>query len=361
LVLSGVAEMLNVIDFTVLRDEKAFYLLKEEWNSLLDRSESKSVFLTWEWLYNWWKVYREDRELFIICGYDGEELKAIFPLLKRKLKRLGIFKEVRLEFLGTGEDERDEVCSYLMEPIIYLDEKCDLYYDALLSFLSGHLLNEWDYIYLSSLRASSAFVKAITNFFKSADYVIRINKTFDNGVTILDVGWDGFIKSLGKRTRKRLKREKKILEATNGFNYKFLEDEKDLHKMLDIFKDLSLKRWGKKSAFASSKFFDFQKMVCKDFYKKGILKLSLMEGNGKIIAGNLDYAYKDTVYGYQTAFDPVFNSKIGVGFLSMVYCIESAINEGYKRYDWYRTRENSYKAHFITLSEEILNISVSKT
>src|SRR5437867_20023 len=48
-----------------------FTALKEEWNSLLTESGSNEISLTWEWLYTWWKVFRDDsRRLLILAVRD---------------------------------------------------------------------------------------------------------------------------------------------------------------------------------------------------------------------------------------------------------------------------------------------------
>jgi hypothetical protein len=348
------------VKLKIIRDEKTFYSLKEKWNNLLECSDSRSIFLTWEWLYTWWKIYSEDRELFIIVSYDENELVAIFPLLRRKIKILGIYEQFILEFLGTGEEEKDEVCSNFMELIVRPDIERSNIYNAVFSFLVEQLFKEWDYIVLKSVRADSAFAKAIITFFNTNNCLVQVAKNFTNGATILDGGWNDFIKSLGQRTRKRIKRERKLLESMSGFKYRFLKNENEFEVMFDTFVKLSLKRWNNGGAFSSQKFLNFQKNVCREFFEKGYLKLSLMEVDGKIVAGNLDYFYKDTVYGYQTAFDPEFNPKIGIGTLGMVYCIEAAVREGFKRYDWYKTVSGSYKEHFVNYLEDIIDLKVMK-
>ena len=44
----------------VLRDTREFASLKEEWDELYNSCPSATPFSSWEWLYSWWEVYRED-------------------------------------------------------------------------------------------------------------------------------------------------------------------------------------------------------------------------------------------------------------------------------------------------------------
>jgi len=43
------------------------------WNKLLAESETRSIFLTWQWLATWWECFREGADLFtFVVERDGE-------------------------------------------------------------------------------------------------------------------------------------------------------------------------------------------------------------------------------------------------------------------------------------------------
>src|SRR5437879_10542391 len=66
-----------------IEDSGGFEKLREEWTDLLHGSASNCLFLTWEWLYTWWKHLSAGRRLFIITVRCGQELIAIAPLTLR--------------------------------------------------------------------------------------------------------------------------------------------------------------------------------------------------------------------------------------------------------------------------------------
>jgi hypothetical protein len=68
--------------------------LRPVWNPLLAKTWSKSVFLTWEWIENWWNVYNSGFDLAIIVAREGGTPCGIAPLLIRR----GSLP--RLEFVG---------------------------------------------------------------------------------------------------------------------------------------------------------------------------------------------------------------------------------------------------------------------
>jgi len=76
--------------------------LRQEWDELLQASDSGCVFLTWEWLSTWWRHLAEGRSLFILIVRRSRKLVALAPfcLRPRSLSRARPLPEV--EFLGSG-------------------------------------------------------------------------------------------------------------------------------------------------------------------------------------------------------------------------------------------------------------------
>ncbi|HHL40098.1 MAG TPA: GNAT family N-acetyltransferase [Deltaproteobacteria bacterium] len=342
----------------VVSDEGEFRAMRQAWDALLGRSGTGSVFLTWEWLYTWWKSFGDDKQLYIIVAGD-DETRAILPLYRRKVPGFVYPGSVKLEFLGTGEERSDEVCSYMLDMIAEAGCEEQAYAD-IFAFLREVRPCDWDLMSLKFVSSRSGFIDAARRYFGEDAYTVHVEESFRNGITLLDDGWQGFYNGLGKKTRKMVRSGRRRLESMNGFSYRFLQRRDELSGMLDAFVKLSLKRWGGGGAFASPKFSSFQRAVCEEFADRGMLKLSLMEVGGRPVAGNLDYCYRDTVYGYQTAFDAGFSKNLSVGLLGMLYCIENAAEEGFRKYDWYRVARESYKERFISCYEEIVNLVVAR-
>ena len=44
-----------------------FAAIRDEWNDLLQASDSDTIFLTWEWAFSWWEIFHEaNMDLFIL-------------------------------------------------------------------------------------------------------------------------------------------------------------------------------------------------------------------------------------------------------------------------------------------------------
>src|SRR5262249_55912900 len=73
-----------------------------EWDDLLQASVADRIFLTWDWLWVWWRHFGRGRRLAVVIVRCDGELVAIAPLAlgMRRTSRLVPFRA--LEFLGTG-------------------------------------------------------------------------------------------------------------------------------------------------------------------------------------------------------------------------------------------------------------------
>src|SRR5881628_3752431 len=90
-----------------IQDEAGFRALQHCWNQLLQESTADTMFLTWEWLYTWFKHLREDRELLILRLSHGEETVGLLPMAVRP-HILDNFLGVRVVgFLGMGKAGAD--------------------------------------------------------------------------------------------------------------------------------------------------------------------------------------------------------------------------------------------------------------
>src|SRR5262249_5321848 len=97
---------------------------------LLAKSDADHVFLTWEWLFTWWKHLGGGRELALITVRDGDHLLAIAPLALRRA-RVAAIEFPALEFLGHGA-----VGSDYLDVIVRRDRRAEAL-EALVEYFHG--------------------------------------------------------------------------------------------------------------------------------------------------------------------------------------------------------------------------------
>ena len=116
---SGAGDRLANLTVTALRSIEAVDAAAGAWDDLLERSRDPEIFLTHAWMRSWWEVFGGEggRQPLVLLVHDGPQLIGLAPLQVRPVAGIGPARLKRLEFLGTGEDEADEVCSDFLDVV----------------------------------------------------------------------------------------------------------------------------------------------------------------------------------------------------------------------------------------------------
>ena len=88
------------LSVTCIEDRTQLSALEAEWETLLDRADVASPFLTPAWQFAWLDTYGAGRRLFVLVARRGGELVGLWALA---IRRRGIFRV--LEPLGAGRSD----------------------------------------------------------------------------------------------------------------------------------------------------------------------------------------------------------------------------------------------------------------
>ena len=116
--------MLNISEIKTFEE---LLSLENQWNPLLNRSETNTIFLTYEWIANWWKIFGKGKELLVLLVKNDENLVGIAPLMIANSKKFGIIDK-KIQFIGApladycdfiiAEDKESvlkQIYSYILE------------------------------------------------------------------------------------------------------------------------------------------------------------------------------------------------------------------------------------------------------
>jgi len=318
--------MLTVEEITNSSD---FLQLAGVWNNLLSGSAANNIFLTWEWISNWWQVYGNNKELYVLTLKDNEStLVGIAPLYIRKNKILKGFPVNEVRFLGTGEDVSPDYLDFIIEQGRE-SEALDAYIRHLAS------KNQWDILNLTDMLSTSCNISFLTEAAQNGKFTIRQSDCATCPYIALPSSWEEYVSTLSANTRYNVKRRIKNIERDFTVRYFVWEDFEMLDDAMERLAHLHNKRWEEKEcrhSFSSNEYVLFHKAVAKDFAKQGWLYLSCLELNGEIVGMLYDYRYGDNISYYQAGFDPAFH-KYSPGLVLRAYVIRRAIDEGIKEVD----------------------------
>lgn len=337
------------LDIAIVDTSQKFYNLRHEWNTLLENSESCSIFLTWEWLYHWWEVYGDSKKsLFIITVRTCGKLIGIAPLCIEH-KYLGIFREIA--FLGSNI-----VCSEYIDFILMKGTE-----DIALASICDKLKKgrkEWDLVKLSHMLSTSYSGMAFRSFFAGFKYLVNKGYSYSSYID-LKQGFDENYESYSSRLKNTLRRKKRRAEkigtvqfVRSGMN----RNGQNIFLELVRLNKLGMARKGIRTPFDDERFLAFHQRVFKDLERKGLAELRFVVVEGKAIAGIYLLMYKNRCYFYQSGFDPAWE-RLSPGTLLFDHCIKWAHDAGFEEFDFLRGGE-PYKNDWSKLKKESIQIII---
>ena len=300
-----------------------------------------NIFSFKEWVSTWWQCYGNEKELRLYMYLDEQNnVKAILPLMLKNEEN----NIVLLQMCDSCSDYYKVICSSKN-----LEElKC---------LLKNVLQNEkFDRFTISNLREDDDNTKmliraALENHIKVSisicekNYYINTNGKYE----------DYFVKQ-SQNFRHKINHIRK-----NGqlFNFDIIEeyDSKILDKLVMIHR----KKWKSDmqvSVFSDQRRIIFLKQICKEYAKKGYLRIFILKHNNDIIAYRLGFLYQNIYHDWNTSYDIEYK-KLSVGILLCDYIVRYCFQKGIKAFDFLRGEED-YKKKFATNCRNLLKLDIYK-
>ena len=338
-----------------IRDTVRLKSLANKWNNILSQSESDSIFLTWEWVFNWWQVYGNGKELRVLVVKDQhEDIVAIAPFYIHTKTFFGGLSVNEIRFLGTGEDVSPDYLDFIIMRG-FENEAINTF----MRYLAAE--NGWDIVHLTDMLSTSITAEVIRKVAANKGLIVESSERAICPYIRLLPDWDEYIQSLSNNMRFNIKRRMRNLEKDFRTRYFVWQDMEGLEYVMGRLSSLHNKRWEQKGAehsFSSKQYNAFHQMVAREFALKGWLQLSCLELNDEIVAILYDYRYRDKIYYYQGGFDPSLY-KYSPGLVLRAYVIQKAIKDGIKEIDLLKgAYEHKYK--WTEYDRQTINLTIGK-
>ena len=315
--------ILRVVEVTF----EEFLQLRKTWDDALCRSIDNNVFLTWEWLSSWWRIFGKERDFHLITVADGERLLAAAPLMisEYNVSRLKLRK---LEFIGSPDSDYHT---------FLLTEK-KLEHVRMMIEYTGERTN-WDSVEFHEIPEDSNTAEFLT-MLKKPLFKARMQHVCP--YSTLPNQFNDYLIKLDRKVRGELHRCEKRLREENNIGFRICNKITDVREAMRTFIDLHEKRWRSKKqsgSFSSKKnFANFHLEVAQLFAERGWLSLSFTTVNDMPVACSYDFTYGQKLYGYLSGFDPSY-AKYGIGDINLMYLIEHCIKNNLREIDFMRGDE----------------------
>jgi CelD/BcsL family acetyltransferase involved in cellulose biosynthesis len=325
-------------------DVQKFARLTREWNSLLEACDSQCLFLTWEWLYTWWKHLAGNRNLSILSVRCGSELVALAPFGVRPPSLSGRRFLPAEEFLGSGN-----VGSDYLDFIVRRDCEPQAR-QAFASYLAGkRQVLDWTNV------KRDGFATGVASILSEKGW--RVSETRTNTcpfIFLAGESWDSYLASLGPEHRYNFKRKWKRLNRDFDVQFEQARTAEQCQESIGLVMSLHNMRWrerGGSDAFHTRALVGFHRELSQLALKHGWLRLYVLRLNGKAAAALYGFLYHRTFYFYQSGFDTAYD-KYSVGLVTMGLAIQHAIAEGVEEFDLLHGDED-YKSHWSNGSRDL--------
>lgn len=313
---------------------EAFEELKPEWNSVLQRASTDTLFLTWEWQKAWWTHLGHGDLCLTAVRDDTSALRALFPC--------HVFRTedgVRLlRFIGCVE-----VTDYL-DLIIPRGEE-EPYLRAFLQAALGQETPAWDRMELCNIPERSPTLRLLPALAAEAGLQASTRQEDVCPVISLPATWEEYLQSLDKKQRHEIRRKLRRAATEAAMDWYIVGPEHDLHAEIDRFLELHRRSGPDKSEFMTPAMEAFFHAMGEATFQAGWLRLSFITLDGRHDAAMWSFDYNDVVMLYNSGFDPEGHPHLSPGNVLISLCIRQAIESGHKEFDFLRGDED-YKFRF---------------
>jgi CelD/BcsL family acetyltransferase involved in cellulose biosynthesis len=324
----------------IIRAADAFQRLAPEWMELFERSRSEIVFLTFDWIQEWWARWNRSRTLFIITVRNAAgELVALAPFAIQRSSFLGV-KVRAVTFLGAeavGSDHLDVLVAPGFEEA------------ALREVASGLMrhCSEWDYLDLADTDEDSRVAGRLRELLTADGMRAHVVQSTICPYLPLPRTFEAFLASLGSNMRCNFRRRVRVLAREGPVEFCTLTEGSELERgfedLMNLHRQRSEQR-GRDSTFIDGAVYDFHRSVLPRLARRGRAALHMLKVRGQVVAALYSFSSAGRFMFFQCGMDPAW-LRFAVGVVTLGNTINAAIATGHHEYDFLRGGE-SYKANW---------------
>lgn len=341
--------------------EKRLRELEPVWDRLLEMSASDNLMLTFDWLATWWEIFGKDRELHILVAREGAEVIGIAPLLKRRVNHYGVLPFNRLEFLASGEDEADEICSEYLDFIVRRGREAEVI-RAFCRYLLRHG-SDWDELLLTDVLAESPNLIALESSSELMGLSFGITREDAAVYVELPADFDAWLNTISPSYRRRIRGDRARAQSA-GAEFLAVTSSEGFDEAFETLIRLHQERWvsrGFPGVFNSERFTSFHRRIARLLLGKGQLALYLLEVKGRPVAAIYDLIYKGRIHYYQSGLDPEAALPVqSPGKLLRSHVIERAITDGCRECDFMKGGADGYKSGWRGASRSLVQVRLAQ-
>ncbi len=301
--------------------QESFQSLTSYWTDSSHRLKWGSVFVLPPWLEVWWQAFQPGNRLCLSVVRQEAEIIGIAPLH---------ISETKATFVGSAD-----VCDYL--DFIVAPGKEEAFFNALLDDLVKQDVNRLN---LDSLRPDSTTLVYLAEIAHRWGYLVQTAREDISLAMELPATWEDYLVSLVKKQRHEVRRKLRRLQEGGNVRYHcFRVESVEAAGLTDTFLDIFARSRQGKADFMTERMAGYFRSIALAMAAAGILRYGVLELDALPVAMIMAFDYNETMYLYNSAFLPRYDS-LSVGLLSKIIGIRESINAGLKHWDFLKGTED---------------------
>jgi CelD/BcsL family acetyltransferase involved in cellulose biosynthesis len=351
-------ETIKTISIRIIDSDEEFIKLKDLWNGLLENSNADTIFLTWEWVWEWWRHFKRSKKLAILIAEEEGRLIGIAPFYTQKVRFFGLRSYTHLELCAsTG------LTSEYLDFILIKGREREL----VVRFMDELFNNpdiRWDVLNLIYMKKESENLRWCREYCAENKKKVNIYDECPNFFINLPAAIDDLSKVLGKKMRVNARNYKiKLFGQYKTFLEAVTSPERHEENLADFIRLHQIRQQEKneKGSFNPQRkqFLSFHSVISKILLEKGWCLFAFLNVNGERVAGQYNFIYKGRMHCYSVGFDPAW-SEARVGNVLIYTVLEHAIENSYQEFDFLRGNpgDNEYKSRWTKDTRITVNAAV---
>jgi len=302
---------------------------EDQWESLWKSMPTSNIYQTWSWFNAWEKHFVQPGSLRVLLFSENGQLVGAAPLFIFRESRLGIFKRKVLTFASSYS------LPYPLDqgPLVDPDRV-----DQIISKMAIEIskLKGFNIISFELFEHGGLTWKLLQALSRHINCRVSCKILYVSHIVILPETYEAFIKTLGKSTRKNIRKAHNRFFEEKSNKVEIIKSSEEVAELVETLSKQKNIRFSKKeeySTFKDSRFVSFLNDVCVSFLRDGRLLGMIARVNGKIAATQLVLLDQNGYsFAYNSSFDSIYRD------MRIHYVLESmrfkyAIKMGYRWMD----------------------------
>ncbi len=271
------------------------------------------------WLEVWWEEFGSSADLYLFAVRQGDEVLGIAPLQVRDEEAC---------FIG-GAD----VCDFLDFVVSPGGERdfCRAVLDDLEKKGIGRLS-------LGPVRPESETLRHLVGIAEGLGHEVSCTREDVSLELGLPPTWEEYLGMLNGKQRHEVRRKLRRLREKGEVRYRTVEGSEAVEEAMDLFLGFFRESRQDKKDFLTAKRESFFRSLARAMSQDLILKIGILELDTKPVASIMCFDYNDTIYLYNSGYDPQYRS-LSTGLISKVLCVEDSIRRGKRKFDFLKGAE----------------------